>query len=116
MSETAELQKLFDSERGRREVTLGHERDENDQIDAMRDKPSIVFKEEMVARMIGVSKGIRRATAVRLHAEQQYVAALESYTKSLQTGLRMVNKSAPKMAYERPSRETGGIRDAHPVA
>ena len=116
-SDTTDLQKLFDTERARREAVLGHERDENDQIDAMRDKPSEIFKEGMIERMIGASKGIRRQTAIRLHAEQQYVAALESYTKSLQTGLRMVNKPPPKnIKYERPSKEVGSMRDAHPVA
>ena len=53
----------------------------------------------MVARMVGATKNIRQETAVRLHAEQTFVAALESYTKSLQTGLRMVNKAPPKVAY-----------------
>jgi hypothetical protein len=53
----------------------------------------------MVSRMVGATKDIRKETAVRLHAEQQFVAALESYTKSLQSGLRMVNKNPPKMAY-----------------
>ena len=42
----------------------------------------------MIERMIDASKGIRRQTAIRLHAEQQYVAALESYTKSLQSESR----------------------------
>jgi hypothetical protein len=58
-----------------------------------------VFKADMVSRMVGATKDIRKETAVRLHAEQQFVAALESYTKSLQSGLRMVNKNPPKMAY-----------------
>ena len=97
--ETQELQETFESERVRREVTLGHERDENDQIDAMRDRPDEVFKAEMVSRMMEATKNIRMETAVRLHAEQQFVAALESYTKSLQSGLRMVNKNPPKVAY-----------------
>ena len=115
-AETTDLNKLFENERSRREAVLGHERDENDQIDAMRDKPSEVFKAEMINRMVGASKGIRRQTAIRLHAEQQYVAALESYTKSLQTGLRMVNKPPPKnIKYERPQKEVGGTRDAQPV-
>jgi len=39
---------------------------------------------------------IREATARRVYAEQQFVNALESYTKSLQTGLRMVNKLPPQ--------------------
>lgn len=94
-----ELQEVFDSERVRREVTLGHERDENDQIDAMRDRPDEVFKAEMVHRMMEATKNIRMETAMRTHAEQQFVAALESYTKSLQGGLRMVNKNPPKVAY-----------------
>jgi hypothetical protein len=97
--EVSGLQQAFDGERGRRELTLGHERDENDQIDAMRDRPDEVFKADMVSRMVGATKDIRKETAVRLHAEQQFVAALESYTKSLQSGLRMVNKNPPKMAY-----------------
>ena len=45
------------------------------------------------------ARDIRMETAMRLHAEQQFVAALESYTKSLQGGLRMVNKNPPKMQY-----------------
>ena len=86
-------------ERQRREAVLGHERDENDQIDAMRDRPDEVFKAEMVTRMMAATKDIRMETAMRLHAEQQFVAALESYTKSLQGGLRMVNKNPPKVGY-----------------
>ena len=97
--EVQDLQEIFDGERLRRETTLGHERDENDQIDAMRDRPDEVFKAEMVSRMMAATKNIRMETAVRLHAEQQFVAALESYTKSLQGGLRMVNKNPPKVAY-----------------
>ena len=85
----------IESERGQRENTLGHERDENDRIDAMRDKPDAIFKDDMVKRMVGATVNIRQATAKRVHAEQQYVSALESYTKSLQGGLRMVNKKAP---------------------
>ncbi len=42
------LDELQNAERGRRELTLGHERDENDQIDAMRDKPDMIFKDDMV--------------------------------------------------------------------
>ena len=56
------------------------------------DKPNLVFKEDMVQRMVGATKDIRTATAKRIFAEQQFVAALESYTKALQGGLRMVNK------------------------
>lgn len=97
--EVHDLQDTFDAERVRRETTLGHERDENDQIDAMRDRPDEVFKAEMVSRMMAATKDIRMETAVRLHSEQQFVAALESYTKSLQGGLRMVNKNPPKVAY-----------------
>ena len=94
--EVSDLQSIFEGERGRREVTLGHERDENDQVDAMRDRPDEIFKADMVARMVGATKDIRKETAIRLHAEQQFVAALESYTKSLQGGLRMVNKNPPR--------------------
>jgi len=97
--EVQELQEAFDGERVRRETTLGHERDENDQIDAMRDRPDEVFKAEMVSRMMAATRDIRMETAMRLHSEQQFVAALESYTKSLQGGLRMVNKNPPKVAY-----------------
>ena len=142
--EVHELQEVFDGERLRRETVLGHERDENDQIDAMRDRPDEVFKAEMVrahlpylhplaqackktagacplcatermqpltpsrcgaplvpqvSRMMAATKDIRMETAIRLHAEQQFVAALESYTRSLQGGLRMVNKNPPKVAY-----------------
>jgi hypothetical protein len=81
------------------QVVLGHERDENDQIDLMRDRPDEIFKAHMVERMMNATKNIRMETAVRMHAEQQFVAALESYTKSLQGGLRMVNKNPPKAPY-----------------
>ena len=58
----------------------------------MRDKPDAIFKDAMVARMVRATKDIRQETATRVHAEQMFVASLESYTKSLQSGLRMVNK------------------------
>lgn len=95
--EVSDLQSKFDSERGRREYTLGHERDENDRVDAMRDRPDEIFKASMVSRMVAATKDIRQATAKRLHSEHQFVGALESYTKSLQGGLRMVNKNPPKV-------------------
>jgi hypothetical protein len=66
------LAESVDYERARREIVLGQERDENDRLDS------------------------REATARRVYAEQQFVNALESYTKSLQTGLRMVNKLPPQ--------------------
>ena len=50
----------------------------------------------MVRRMVKATVRIREATARRVYAEQQFVNALESYTKSLQTGLRMVNKKPPQ--------------------
>ena len=58
----------------------------------MRDKPDAIFKDAMVARMVRATKDIRQETATRVHAEQMFVASLESYTQALQTGLRMVNK------------------------
>jgi len=90
--EVATLQEVFTEEASRREQTLGHVRGENDEIDAMRDKPDAIFKEAMVTRMVRATKDIRQETATRVHAEQMFVASLESYTKSLQSGLRMVNK------------------------
>ena len=70
--------------------------DDIDIIDGMRDKPYNLFKDDMVARMVKATINIRQATAKRIYAEQQFVNALESYTKSLQTGLRMVNKKPPQ--------------------
>ena len=90
--EVSKVQETFESERGRREVVLSHVRVENDQLDAMRDKPDAIFKEGMVARMVRATTEIRAETAKRVYAEQTFVASLESYTKSLQDGLRMVNK------------------------
>ncbi len=86
------LQESYEGECSRREFTLGHLRDELDQIDSVRDKPDALFKESMVTRMVGANKNIRLETAMRVHAEQNFVEALMSYTKSLQVGLRLVNK------------------------
>ena len=90
------LAESVDYERARREIVLGQERDENDRLDSMRDKPYTIFKDDMVRRMVKATVRIREATARRVYAEQQFVNALESYTKSLQTGLRMVNKLPPQ--------------------
>jgi len=90
--EVAALQEVFQEETSRREQMLGHVRDENDEIDSMRDKPNNIFKDKMVERMVRATKDIRQETQTRVHAEQMFVASLESYTKSLQSGLRMVNK------------------------
>jgi len=90
--EVSVLTESIEGETATREGSLGHERDENDRIDAMRDKPDQIFKEDMVKRMVRATKEIRQETAKRIYAEQQFVGALESYTKSLQGGLRMVNK------------------------
>ena len=90
------LAESVDYERARREIVLGQERDENDRLDGMREKPYTIFKDDMVRRMVKATVRIREATARRVYAEQQFVNALESYTKSLQTGLRMVNKLPPQ--------------------
>jgi len=111
-AETQTLQKVseefsgvletFSGETARRELTLGHVRDENDEIDAMRDKPDATFKEAMATRMVRATKDIRQETAMRVHAEQQFVASLESYTQALQDGMRMVNKRIDESGARKP--------------
>ena len=86
------LQEAIAEERGRRESMLGHMREEQDQADELRDKPDAAFKHDLITRMVRATKDIKMETAVRVAAEQQFVASLESYTKALQEGLRMVNK------------------------
>ena len=86
------LQESLAEERNRREATLGHLRDETDQADEMRNKPDKIFKEDLITRMVRATKDIKLETSVRVAAEQQFVSSLESYTKALQEGLRMVNK------------------------
>lgn len=98
------MQEAIADERNRRESTLGHLRDENDAIDAMRDKPDNLFKENLIARMVRATRDIKLETSVRVAAEQQFVTSLESYTKALQEGLRMVNKQVD----EQGSRRTAG--------
>ena len=46
----------------------------------------------MIKRMVQATTDIRTQTEKRKYAEVQWVAALDSYTKSLQGGLRLVNK------------------------
>ena len=58
----------------------------------VRDKSGATFKEDMMARMVGATKGIKLETSRRVVAERQFVESLESYTAALQGGLRMVNK------------------------
>lgn len=98
------MQEAIADERNRRESTLGHLRDENDAIDAMRDKPDNLFKEALITRMVRSTRDIKLETSVRVAAEQQFVSSLESYTKALQEGLRMVNKQVD----EQGSRRTSG--------
>ncbi len=110
------LQESIADERNRRESMLGHLRDEIDQADEMRNKPdkvrsrstpphcayplsasppllpSQIFKDDLITRMVRATKDIKLETSVRVAAEQQFVSSLESYTKALQEGLRMVNK------------------------
>jgi len=91
------LGQLIDEERARREATLGHVRDENDDIDRVRDLPDKIFKDDMMTRMVRATKDIRLETARRVSAERQFVESLEAYTKSLQSGLHLVNsKSKPE--------------------
>merc|ERR1712070_338086 len=90
--ESFPLQEAISEERNRREQTLGHIRSETDQIDAMRDRPDKLFKDSLITRMVRATKDIKLETSVRVAAEQQFVSSLESYTKALQEGLRMVNK------------------------
>eukprot|EP00908_Phaeocystis_cordata_P006170 Transcript_16790.p1 GENE.Transcript_16790~~Transcript_16790.p1 ORF type:complete len:321 (-),score=117.36 Transcript_16790:235-1113(-) len=86
------LQESIADERNRRESMLGHLRDEIDQADEMRNKPDKIFKDDLITRMVRATKDIKLETSVRVAAEQQFVSSLESYTKALQEGLRMVNK------------------------
>eukprot|EP00316_Scyphosphaera_apsteinii_P002239 CAMPEP_0119325008 /NCGR_PEP_ID=MMETSP1333-20130426/64744_1 /TAXON_ID=418940 /ORGANISM="Scyphosphaera apsteinii, Strain RCC1455" /LENGTH=302 /DNA_ID=CAMNT_0007332865 /DNA_START=46 /DNA_END=951 /DNA_ORIENTATION=+ len=88
------LGQMIDEERARREATLGHVRDENDDIDRVRDLPDKIFKDDMMTRMVRATKDIRLETARRVSAERQFVESLEAYTKSLQSGLRLVNSKA----------------------
>ena len=50
---------------------------------------------------MGATKDIKLETSVRVAAEQQFVESLESYTKALQEGLRMVNKQVDKEGVRR---------------
>ena len=68
----------------------------------MRDKPDATFKEAMATRMVRATKDIRQETAMRVHAEQQFVASLESYTQALQDGMRMVNKRIDESGARKP--------------
>jgi len=62
------LAESVDYERARREIVLGQERDENDRLDSMRDKPYTIFKDDMVRRMVKATVRIREATARRVYA------------------------------------------------
>jgi len=95
------MQEQITEERGRRESMLGHLRDEQDQINELRDKPDAQFKHDLITRMVGATKDIKLETSVRVAAEQQFVESLESYTKALQEGLRMVNKQVDEEGVRR---------------
>ena len=104
------MQEAIADERNRRESTLGHLRDENDAIDAMRDKPDNLFKGALITRMVRATRDIKLETSVRVAAEQQFVSSLESYTKALQEGLRMVNKQVDEQGSRRtPGAPLGGL-------
>ena len=46
------MQEQITEERGRRESMLGHLRDEQDQINELRDKPDTQFKHDLITRMV----------------------------------------------------------------
>ena len=54
---TFPMQEAITEERARRESMLGHLRDEQDQMDELRNKPDAQFKHDLITRMV-------RATAI----------------------------------------------------
>ena len=76
----------------------------------MRDKPDQIFKDDLITRMVRATRDIKLETSVRVAAEQQFVSSLESYTKALQEGLRMVNKQVDEQGSRRtPGAPLGGL-------
>ena len=49
---TFPMQEAITEERGRRESMLGHLRDEQDQMDELRNKPDAQFKHDLITRMV----------------------------------------------------------------
>mmetsp|Transcript_17351 Transcript_17351/g.44878 ORF Transcript_17351/g.44878 Transcript_17351/m.44878 type:complete len:273 (+) Transcript_17351:2-820(+) len=61
-----------------------------------RDKADEVFKSEMLRKMAVVQRELDVETKAREQSEEQLVNAINDYTKALQDGLRVINRTRPE--------------------
>jgi len=91
--EVFRIQQKITSERTAREAAITLMKDDFMTAQKAREKADEIFKSEMLRKMASVEKDLEVETKNREASEEQLVNALNDYTRALQDGLRIVNRS-----------------------
>ena len=91
--EVFRMQQKITAERTAREAAIVLMKDDFIAATKAREKADEVFKAEMLRKMAAVERDLEIETKNREASEEQLVNALNDYTRSLQDGLRIVNKA-----------------------
>ena len=91
--EVFRMQQKITAERTAREAAIVLMKDDFIAATKAREKADEVFKAEMLRKMAAVGRDLEIETKNREASEEQLVNALNDYTRSLQDGLRIVNKA-----------------------
>mmetsp|Transcript_39589 Transcript_39589/g.79129 ORF Transcript_39589/g.79129 Transcript_39589/m.79129 type:complete len:286 (-) Transcript_39589:157-1014(-) len=91
--EVFRIQQKITSERTAREASITLMKDDFMTAQKAREKADEIFKSEMLRKMASVEKDLEVETKNREASEEQLVNALNDYTRALQDGLRIVNRS-----------------------
>ena len=91
--EVFRMQQKITAERTAREAAIVLMKDDFIAATKAREKADEVFKAEMLRKMAAVERDLEIETKNREASEEQLVNALNDYTRSLQDGLRIVNRA-----------------------
>lgn len=90
------MQQKIAQERIQRDGEIVQMKDEFWAATKARDKADEVFKSEMLRKMAVVQRELDVETKAREQSEEQLVNAINDYTKALQEGLRVINRTRPE--------------------
>lgn len=93
--EAFRVQQKIAQERIHRDGEIVQMKDEFWAATKSRDKADEVFKSEMLRKMGVVQRELDVETKARELSEEQLVNAINDYTKALQDGLRVINRTRP---------------------
>lgn len=93
--EAFRIQQKIAQERIHRDGEMVQMKDEFWAATKTRDKADEVFKSEMLRKMAVVQRELDVETKARELSEEQLVNAINDYTKSLQEGLHVINRTRP---------------------